>query len=110
MRIIILSALAVLLMTTALVGINMYHNPSLTIASMKGATVQPNPAAESEDNKTQVDKNQSVIAKPKSTRNLKIAIKGTRNQRGQIIVQIYDDANAFNTLQYDKALHTRFVP
>jgi len=60
------------------------------------------------NSKTKVATDRS--SKPQPTRNLNLTIKGTRNQRGQIIVQIYDDPKAFNTLQYDQALHTLVVP
>jgi len=110
MRIILLSTLAVLVLTLAMVGINMYHNPSLTIASIKGAAQAFSAEAESAvvNSKTKVATDRS--SKPQPTRNLNLTIKGTRNQRGQIIVQIYDDPKAFNTLQYDQALHTLVVP
>ena len=104
MRIIILTSLAVLIITTAMVGINMYNNPSLTIASINSET-QLKQQDTSNAAKTRPSNNESPLSHV-----LSVTIKGVRNQRGQLLVQLFDNAVAFDNDQYDKALRTLSVP
>ncbi len=108
MRAYIYTAIWVVIACFAIVGTSLYFNPAVTIASIKGEKVEssntkPKAGAES---KPEV----KAATQPKSRHSLTITVNGLRNSRGQVIMQLYNNAQAFDGNQYDRAVETIITP